>query len=204
MIRKFFNQKLKQEDGKMPESTWDCHLNEFNLPKAPFVCSEKVLNTWKDVEEFVSTHIKDYPFVKTCEFSPKDWIDPPVFQSVENAMIALKNSNRTVLGRHIVMKKERKYISQARCFWAQDKLRVVCGNMNHDLVLEFFKRFEYDIPFHYCCVELGEYECSQNSNSTVEMIEINTFSELCDPTPLDWSQDWNTLFFAETVCWCDV
>ena len=180
----------------MPESTWDCNLSCFNLPVAPFVIIEKC-QTWNEVDK-ISRYIEDYPFVKTCEFSPKDWKDPPVFSDASSAVEALKNSNRCHLNRHIVMKKERQYSEQSRVYWCEDKPRLVCGNMEHCRVTDFLDRYHYDIPFHYCCIELG---CGDNQ---VEVIEINTFSTRCDPSPLDWKQDWEKILFSPKIIWCDI
>lgn len=178
--------------------TVSCHSDEWNLPIASWVCcSEKGIN-----KEFIERHIAQYPFVKMCRFSPKDWKNPPVFDSSEEAIMALTNSVRTrdVLDtQHLVMKIKREYVSQSRCFWAADRLRVVCGNMDKSQVQQFFERYNWDIPFHYCCVELGE-----TANSTVEVIEINSFTEHCDPTPLEWSQNWEDLLFAQKVVWRDL
>lgn len=194
---KLYNPKMKEEDGRMPHATWDCNLDTVNLPMAHTVCSP-ICNTWEEVREFVAKHLDTHQFVKTCQFSPKDW-GKPVFKTVDAAMEALQQSTRTRLGRHIVMKAARTYTSESRCFYAADKLRAVCGDMDHQLVTEFFEKYKWDIPFHYCCIELGHSE-----SSGVELIEINTFTELCDPAPLQWSQDWHTLFFAEEVEWRDV
>ena len=191
-------ERLVKEDGKMPESTWCCHLNEYNLPMADFVISPKKCQNWEEVSDFIERHIADYPFVKTCQFSPKDCASPPVFKTTTEAIAALKQSTRCHLDRHIIMKKVRNYSTQSRIYWAGGKARVACGNMEHKYVEEFLQKHKYDIPFHYCCVELGR------ESTTTELIEFNTFGTLCDPAPLEWSQDWHNIFYAKDIVWCDV
>jgi hypothetical protein len=205
------NKKLLDEDGGN-NNTGDCNLDEWYIPKAPSIISEN-LSGWKEMEKFIRKNIKKYPFVKGCRLSPKDWLDPPVFESVKSCMEAFKNSSRTnnmfILNnygeyknkcRHVVMKAKRVYINQSRCFWNGDKLRVVCGNIDHDLVTEFFKVHKYDIPFHYCCLEIGLY----SPMNQIELIEINTFGILCDPTPFVWSQNWYELLFSDNTIWNDI
>lgn len=193
--------KMLDDDGPMPESTWDCHLHEFNLPLPPYVVSELCM-TWEVVELFIDKHIKDYPFVKTCQFSPKDWVNPSIFKNTKDAMLALKNSSRCLLNRHIVMKKQRAYNGQSRIYYAGGNPRVVCGNLERKLVDEFIETHKYDIPFNYCCVEIGL--CTVNDKLKVELIEINTCTTLCDPAPLDWSQDWEKILFSDKIMYCDV
>lgn len=200
-LNKLYDPRLKAEDGVIPQGTWNCHHEEWKVPMAPTV-SSPLLKDWYEVETFLQRYLRTHPFVKTCEFSPKDVKNPPVFRTVAEALHALQNSVRTqstVGARHLIMKAERVYVSQARCFWASDRLRVVCGNMDHALVLRFFQEHQWSIPYHYCCVELGEVQ-----DGSVEVIEFNSFSTTCDPAPLSWSQDWHTLFFADRVRWCDL
>lgn len=164
---------LAKEDGRMPNSTWDCHLDEFNLPMADHVISE-LCRTWKDVEDFISKHIHEYGFVKSCKFSPKDWKNPPIFESAKDALEALMHSNRCYqLPYHVVMKKVRKYKSQARVFYAT-RPTLVCGNMDSELVRKFMEKYKWDIPFNYCCLELGEITTSSDEGgdgaSKVELI----------------------------------
>lgn len=201
-LQQLYDPRLVEEDGPLPQAVWNCHHDEWKLPLAPTV-SSSILPDWDQVEAFIAQHIQTHPFVKMCEFSPKDVVDPPVFSSTKEALSALQNSVRTkdhVGARHIIMKARRSYSTQARCFWAADRLRVVCGNMSHPLVLRFFDTYKWDVPYHYCCVELGQLR----DTGDVEVIEINSFSVRCDPAPLSWSQDWYLLFFAEQVHWCDV
>jgi hypothetical protein len=201
-LQQLYEPRLLEEDGTLPQALWNCHHEEWKVPMAPTV-SSTILPDWDHIKDFIEQNIQTHPFVKTCEFSPKDVVDPPVFTCTEDAIRALKNSLRTkhmVGARHIIMKARRNYVTQARCFWASDQLRVVCGNMAHELVLRFFDTYKWDIPYHYCCVELGQLRGTDD----VEVIELNSFSVRCDPAPLSWSQDWYVLFFAQQVHWCDV
>ena len=108
------NPRLLEEDGHK-FNTYDCHLDEFNLPMTDYIISPE-LKSWEEVEEFISTNIKEYPFIKTCYASPKDWINP-IFTDVKTAIYALQYSQRTCNFllehcNHIVMNKTKKiYLS---------------------------------------------------------------------------------------------
>ena len=187
--------KWLKEDGN-DANKYFCNANDWNLPTAPFIVSDQIQD-WKQVQHFIEQNINSFPFIKTCDLSPKDWKNPPCFDTVESAMEALQNSTRTKYFlnkkcRHVIMKQKRNYTSQSRCFWNGDRLRVSIGNMSKNLVLKFFEIYQYSIPFHYCCIELGEFE-----NGKVELIEINSFGLTCGPDPLDWSQNWHELLFTK-------
>lgn len=183
------------------ESTADCHLCDFKLPTIPSVCSE-IIASWGDARMFIDKHIDDYPFVKNCMFSPKD-CGKTIFEDGKSALEALKSSNRTretTIGNHIVMKQKRSILNEFRCFYICDKLRAVItktevDEKNQESILNFFKKYKYDIPFHTCCIELAMSEFG------LEVIEINSFGPdlICDPAPFEWSQDWLELYTTETV-----
>ena len=189
--------------GSYHPSQRDCLQGEYDLPFAPTVCSN-IITSWPQAHIFIKKNVALYPFVKTCIMSPKDWNSPPVFASADDAMLALQNSTRTNrLVRdhlHIIMKQKRDYSCEARCFVVADKLKMVCGNMSHDVVIETFEKYKLVIPFHYCCLELGMVA----STGQVECIEINKLGKDCCIAPFDYEQDWEKLFIGEEIHWGDV
>lgn len=185
------------------QNTWDCNAEDWFLPMAPFVCSHSTFESWEQVSNFINCHIKDYPFVKFCNLSPKDWKSPPVFNSTHEAVTALQNSERTTLGFHIVMKKKRNYIGEARCFISGDKVTCVIGNIEKEKVQAFLNQHKFDIPFSYCCLEIGLYYSDQRREK-IEVIEINFFGELCSPHPLTWEENWYDLIFRKETLWISI
>lgn len=207
------NAKFIEEDniiehecgGEEHSTSRDCLQSLFDLPFAPTVCSE-IIEDWESAEAFIQKHIGEYKFIKGCTLSPKDWKDPPVFESAEDALVALKNSQRTKhipnKRQHLVMKKRRDYISMSRCFWVECKLKMVCGNMDHEKVITFTEKYKSMIPYYYCCYEIGEYII--NGESCIEFIEFNTFGENCCIAPFDWENDWERLFIWDKISFGDV
>jgi hypothetical protein len=182
--------------------TWDCNACDWNLPMAPFVCTPKLCKDWEYVKNFLDENIEKYPFVKFCNISPKDWKDPPVFEgkdAVSTALNALKYSDRTELGYHLVMKSKREYKAQARCFISFDRLNCVIGNIEKKDVENFMQKYKFYIPFSFVCLEIG-----QLVDNCIEIIEFNFFGELCSPHPLTWEENWHDLIFRKDTLWINL
>lgn len=187
---------------KRISATWDCKLDDFSqdLPIVPFVKS-KLIRDEKMLKEFISQHISEYGFVKTCRFSPKD-VSDCCFTDTNKAVEAIVNSERTkkYKGHHIVMKKIRHFTQEFRCFWYNDKLRVVVSkeSISKDMrkrLTEFFEKYKYSIPFHNCCIELG-----LSKDYDIEIIEFNSLGPdlICDVSPLEWSQNWEIIMLSSS------
>lgn len=182
------------------QDTYDCNCTEWKLPMAKTVISE-YLDPKKDEKyllQFLKQYLNDYSFVKMCYMSPKDIKDPPVFDSVREAYNAIINSERTDRPGHLILKVKKEYITQTRVFVCRDKIRTICGTMDMEKVLKFMRIHKFDFPLSDYVAEIGE-----ENNGDIEVIELNTFSTLCDPSPLAWEQDWEQLIFGENPLYID-
>lgn len=212
-IEKMLDMKRVKEDqydtrtcGTICHTTsLDCLSPDFDLPMAPYIISEPI-KTWGQAHAFIAENIDSFGFVKTCYLSPKDWLDPPVFKNADDALTALMHSPRTTdcvtENQHIVMKQVRQYETQARCYIIADELQLVIGNMSQTLVMDFMDTHIFNIPFHYCCIELGSFD--SGSCGTTEVIEINTINENLGVEPFEWEDIWHVVFDdPKTTTWCN-
>jgi hypothetical protein len=168
-----------------------------SLPFVPFLVSSKLRESPDEVKEWMEKHISTHPFVKTCEFSPKD-LGSCIFTTVEHALKALHESKRTAnfRNRHVVMKVAREFTQQLRCFWVFSTLRYVISKskINREKVLAFFQEHRFNFPTT-CCIEVGV------SEHGYEIIEMNAFGPdlICDPAPLVWTQDWEKIYLDKNT-----
>lgn len=140
------------------------------------------VHSLKDIKQTLEKYIEAYPFVKSCGMSPKDIIDPPVFDSsdidlnVENAMMALCQSIRTIdiVNMHLFMREKLEFVIESRCWVRLDKLRAVSSGDDitqyYDLIVEFFTKHMEHFPYFTAIVDIGI-----TAEHKVYLIEFNTF-----------------------------
>lgn len=184
----------------------DCRLDNYYFPVIPSV-QHPFSGEWsEDVIKFITTHIDEYPIIKCCGLSPKDVRNPPLFFRLDDFLSATKQSER-LRGPHchVVMKKYRPIIGEYRCIYIPDRLRAVIGrNITAEVkqgVSNFFTKYKYDLPRMSICLELVF------SPFGWEVMEINAFGPdlICDPEPLQFSQDWHFLYGEEgQTRWIDL
>jgi hypothetical protein len=196
--------KINQESIK---SFRDCYLHDFDLPTIPHECVELYLPateyTLRDVVNGLWE--KGYRFFKTCAMSPKDVSSGCKPKNVDDVVNWFLQSQRTLplwdgssSSIHIVGKMWRNYDKEHRCFFYNDKPRLVIsigGELDKDIFSEFIENHRYDIP-EQCCLEIGE-----TIGGYYEIIELNYFGEdgICDPTPFTWEENKYDLMCGNTV-----
>lgn len=196
-----FYSSLEEVNNLRMRSFDECNLGDYELPFVPFLFSE-TLKTERDLKRFMRPFIKDFPFIKLCSMSPKDCRDGNcVFDNVDEAIsVITKQSERTSdwKGKHLVMKRFRKFTHEWRCLYIHDTLRAVISvkEISEDeknLITNFFEKYKYNLP-HTCCIELGFSEYG------VEVIEMNPLGPdlRCDISPFSWRDDWYLLYTTKT------
>jgi hypothetical protein len=211
---------------KRIKATWDCNLeNVQNIPIVPFKIfgncrkKNKVQISSLQVQKFIENSCNELKtscfFIKTCEFSSKD-VRIPIFDNEENVaekvFKELKSSNRTnnYEERHLIIKVVRNFMIEARCYIYKDKLCVIISKGDlaeyKESILDFYKKYKFDIPYHCCCMEIGINDKSKNSNfPEIEVIEFNSLGPdlICDISPLSWDQDWELFLLNEKPIFID-
>lgn len=184
----------------------ECEYGAYRLPFVPFVLSE-IRADYSEAREFIKQNMRTLKttFVKTCACSPKDVRNPPISSNVDDCLELLRTSSRTssVKGSHVVLKTVRSFTAEYRCFWVRERLAFVVSytEIPRSTIREFFGRYKFSLPRQSCCVELGATE-----EHGLEIIEMNAFGPdlICDPSPLDFSQDWERIYATNETLWFEI
>lgn len=198
--------KYKQIQKTRRESYWACQWYlTLSLPTAPSIIQE--YTTLQQLKTKIDQHLPTYPFIRLCSMSSKD-IGIPIFRSTEAAILGLQNSERTKdfiptldtplsKPHHIMLRQERNFDWEARCFWSKDKLRAVSLSEAYDqdkekAILQFFNIWKYEIPYHSAIIDLGM------TQDGVELIEFNPFGPDLTATAgrFSWYEDIETLLLS--------
>lgn len=191
------------------QSYYACNWYEYfvnnNIPTIKSILLEG--STLSELVEEIDSNLIKYPFVRLCNASPKDYKKSCLFDSIDDVVLALENSNRTwhMLeeldhGIHILMRKFKQIDIEARCFICDGKLTAVsCNNYLEeneqktvqDIILDFFDIFLDRIPYDRVTIDIG---ISDNFND-IYIIECNSFGvEMNAGAELfDWNEDYEAL-----------
>lgn len=173
------------------------------IPTAPSILVEGSEN----LAEYLDKHLSQYPFVRTCQMSPKDISATCLFSDPTIALEVLSQSERTRCIHHLFLRERRQYQWEVRCFWSRDQLRAISMPRELDeeeraLILDFFETLGDEIPYHSATVDLGYSSCLQRSDGQrgLELIEFNTFGPDMRATSgnFSWREDVMTLLFSPT------
>jgi hypothetical protein len=165
---------------------WYEELIRRGVPTSPGVLLKP--EDWSDARRLLREMLPSHPFVRTCRASAKDVRSHCMFSDEKSAIEALRRSKRTKLfegkpcqpcsdvGCHLFLRRARDYEWECRCFWTRDKLRAVSlpddfvSSEARNSIVEFFRRFGPDLPYHSAVVDLGLVR-----DGEIEIVEINQF-----------------------------
>lgn len=137
-----------------------------------------------------------YPFVRLCQMSPKDVARA---LSPEEALATSQRTGPLLYTNpcHLIMREEKKYLEEVRCFWSRDRLRCVSGSVevSEEEIKAFFYKYGFYIPYHSAVVDLGR------TIEGWELIEFNSFGPDLNATVgnFSWREDIEILLNAEEV-----
>jgi len=130
------------------------------------------INSIDELFNHLNLNLGKYPFVRLCTMSCKDINELPIYDCPEQVVNDLLKSVRTrdiidepfcddCNGKHLFLRKIKKYDWEARCFWSKDKLRAVslpfCYDPNDKQdILNFFEKYKNDIPYHSATIDIGK------------------------------------------------
>lgn len=187
---------------------WACNWYPFLKKKKVPVIKSKILDA-DDFEELIkkmSKYIKKYEYVRTCNSSPRDVCNFPIFDNAVDAYQSLITSPRVIRCKdehghfHVFMRKKVEVIYQSRCFVFCKKLRAV--SLSADLtdeyidtfkeeVIIFFKKYINDILYSSYIIDICMID------SILNVIKIYPYHYNIDSKLFDWDKDTEILFNAE-------
>jgi hypothetical protein len=183
---------------------WYPHLKKKKVP----VIKSKILDA-DDFQELIkkmSKYIKKYEYVRTCNSSPRDIINFPIFDNAVDAYASLISSPRVIRCKdehghfHIFMRKKVEVLLQSRCFIFCKTLRAV--SLPEDLtreyvdiykrnVVEFFGKYVDDMLYSSCIIDICMIE------DTMNVIKIYPYHYNINGKLFDWDKDSEILFNSE-------
>lgn len=185
---------------------WYPELINKNIPTAKSHLV-KIYNH-KQLKKEISKNIQKYPFVRTCEKSPKDCILSDYDNNIINMLLSSQRTrnlfdNDYCLNcscKHLLMRELRSFIWECRCFWSRDNLTAVSTpyefNFNEkNKITQFFNLYKYDLPYHSAVIDIGLVK----NSGVLEIIEINTFGPdlLASSGNFSWIEDICILLFSK-------
>ena len=192
---------------------WYDELVEANIPviEAEISC---IHNDPQMMDQILKQKLtEDKIFIRFCNASPKDIIDP-FFNSTSDVVSIFKSSNRTnymfdnayhhLHETHLVLRPIVKMDYEVRCIWHNRKLRAVSCPTFIDTLTQlditnvidvFFQTHGENIIFNSVVIDLGI------TDMNAFIIELNSFGSdmLAKIAYFDWEEDFNVLYNASTV-----
>lgn len=190
---------------------WYPYLILNNVPTIKSIIIET--DNLDSIRNEIDDNINEYPFVRLCNASPKDYHKGCIFQSAIQVVEALENSARTwfMLNTKItkhkicVMMREKVEIDyEVRCFYNNGLRAVSCNyckddfvNINEfeNIIIDFFEIYGDKMPYEQSTIDLG----INKDFDDAFIIEFNSFgiNSKAGAELFDWREDFHILYHSD-------
>lgn len=212
---------LSQINTAILEAYWACNWYPLLKDKKIPVIKSKIVEG-KSLEELIKKmgkYISSYKYVRTCNASPRDVCDKPIFGNVNEAYDILVSSPRvsTTMDKHehfhVFMRKPFQIHNESRCFFHQRILRAVSlpdsitsekesqtDNLRISItckILSFFEKYGESLPYSSSVIDLSVN--TRKDNKDVVIIKINPYHYDVKALKFDWIIDKEILFNSKST-----
>lgn len=194
---------------------WYPHLIKNDIPTIPSIILET--DNIYSIKSDINKNLKQYPFVRLCNGSPKDYHNSCLFNDAGKVIEALENSNRTWFMLHpkksdhsicVFMREYTKIDYEVRCFFNDGLRAVSCNYCEEDinkldfesLVIDFFDIYTDKLPYQQATIDLGINADFDNAF----IIEFNSFGidSKAGAELFDWNEDYYDLYHSDKPIFC--
>ncbi len=182
---------------------WACNWYPILKKRKVPVIKSKILSAdnFEDLIKQMAKYIKKYEYVRTCNASPRDICNLPIFDNAVDAYESLMSSPRVIKCAdehfHIFMRKKVEITYESRCFIFCKKLMAVSLNKSikdtdvqqfKERLIMFFDKYINDIPYSSCIIDICLIE------DVLSIIKIYPYHYNVGSKLFDWDKDSGILF----------